>query len=386
MMRKLRNIALALLMACAGSCIDPPLHLPGDDVLVDVPVVLTDMEVVWNTDISWQNEWFYGWDTVDSDLWGPIEYPKPTNYEVRRYYLGNNPGVKHTEVDPFTIFGTRFRRYYNFGYYDMLIWSNIDSSEGSQVVVIDETDIDEVRATTTGNKGMLNMVPASVAPNAVAGIYNQPEIFYSTYPRDIYISRFFEDYDYYDEVEQVWVKQIETELTPLVYIYLVQVILYDNDGRIVGTTGSNSMSGLASSTNVNTGHTGDNPGMVYYETRYKKNLAVKGKTADVMGGKLTTFGLCDMDRGLKTKAGSQYTGTKTDVKNVVYFDLTFVNGAVKTFSYDVTSQMQAKAHGGVITIELNARDIEIPDPHHEAGSLFVPSVDDYDEVVWDFDV
>ena len=45
---------------------------------------------------------------------------------------------------------------FNFGYYDILLWSNIDSPTHTQVVLINENDIDEVTATTTATRGMLS--------------------------------------------------------------------------------------------------------------------------------------------------------------------------------------------------------------------------------------
>ena len=58
-------------------------------------------------------------------------------------------------------------------------------------------------------------------------------------------------------------KKIDTELKPLVYIYLVQIVLLNNDGRIKGINGNAAMSSMASLTNVNTGHTGNLPTVVY---------------------------------------------------------------------------------------------------------------------------
>lgn len=372
------SLSLTLLL---GSCIEPPLHLPGEEVLIDAPVVLTEMEVVWNVDVDWQAEWHYGWDDLDKTLWGEIKYPTPTNYEVRRYYLGEEPSKPHTEVDAFTINDTHFRRYYNFGYYDMLIWSNIDSEDGTQTVVIDEEDLDEVTATTTGQRGMTSLsTRADEAP--VTGLYNQPEIFYSTYPRDIYISRNFSDYDYFDEVEQVWVKKINATLRPLVYIYLVQIIIYNNDGKVAGVNGNNAISGFASSSSVNTGHTGNKPCMIYFESRMKEKLDVKGRKADVIGGKLTTYGLCDM-AGYQLGSKAQYAGTLSDVRNLLYYDLTFINGTEKTYEVDVTEQCQRQSHGGIITIEIDANDLKVPQKEDGDGSLFVPTVEDYDEVVWE---
>ena len=274
------------------SCIEPELHLPADDVVVDMPIVIMDMEVVWDIDADWSTQWIYGWDAIDEQLAGPIGYTTPSNYEVRRYYLGAQPHGAHTRegMDGFTIFTSSFRRTYNYGYYDLLLWSNIDSPSGTQVLLIDDSRVDEVTASTTATRGLLTDASAQT----VTGLYNQPEIFYSAYERDIHISQQAEDYDYFDEDKKVWVKHIETKLTPLVYIYLVQVVLHHNDGRIVGLTGDAAVSAMASGTSVNTGHTNNRPCMVYFLMRMKQGVDYQGERVDVMGGKLTTFGLCDM--------------------------------------------------------------------------------------------
>ena len=187
-------VVAAFMSSVFASCIEPPLNLPAEDVIVDMPVVVTEMETVWNIDVDWQAEWYYGWDMTDIQISGDINYPEPTNYEVRRYYLGSQPGGRHTQegYDGFTVFGTTFRRSYQFGYYDMLLWSNIDSPEGTQVLVVDDSSLDNVTATTTVTRGFTK----ANTKDAITGVYNQPEIFYSTFERDVYISRFKEDYDY----------------------------------------------------------------------------------------------------------------------------------------------------------------------------------------------
>ena len=371
------------------ACIEPPLKLPAQEVVVDLPLVITDIEVVWNLDIEWETRWYYGWDKQDSTLWGPISYPMPTNYEVRRYFLGDEPGSKHTNVDGFTIFGNRFRRSYQFGYYDLLLWSNIDSDDGTQVLKVQEDDLDNVTATTSVSRGLTRLFSDKVeqagssSSSMVTGLFNQPEIFYSAYPRDIYISHFKEDYDYYDEEEQCWVKHVNCTLDPLVYIYLTQVILINNDGRVVGTSGNSAMTAFASGTNVNTGHTNDSPCIVYYNTRYKKDLDYEGQPCDIIGGKFTTFGLCDMEP--YTRAPSHnYEGSRTDLPNYLLVDVTYRNGIEETLQFDVTEQCQSQAHGGIITIVIDCMDLEIPDiPSEGFGSLFVPTVEDYDEVIYD---
>ena len=397
-LRTLLTVNCSLLTITFTSCIEPPLKLPAEEVIVDLPLILLDLEVVWDINVDWKNTWYYGWDEKDRELWGDIEYPTPTNYELRRYYLGDAPRLPHTEVEPFTIFGTHFRRTYQFGYYDMLLWSNIDSEDGTQVVTIDEKNLEEVEASTTVTRGMTrvqtsttvtsgtSVLTGTSASTVVTGLYNQPEIFYSSYIRDIHISRDPADYDYYDEEENCWVKKINSELEPLVYIYLVQVVLHNNDGRIRGCTGDNAISSFASGTSVNTGHTWDKPVLVYYGSRFKQGVEIgdTGEKVDVIGGKLTTYGLCDMDSYSATRNSSVYTGTRTDLTNNLYVDVVFSNGVTSTLQCDVTEQCQQQAHGGVITVDVDVRDIEVPQgPPTGSGSLFVPTVEDYDEVLYD---
>ena len=372
-----------------SGCIEPPLKLPAQEVVVDLPVVITDIELVWNLDIDWKSHWYYGWDDLDSTLWGPITYPEPTNYEVRRYFLGDDAGAKHTNVDAFTIFGNRFRRSYQFGYYDLLLWSNIDSDDGTQVLKVQEDDLDEVTATTSVSRGLTRLFTdiadqtGSSSSSMVTGLFNQPEIFYSAYPRDIYISHSKEDYDYYDEVEKCYVKHVNCELSPLVYIYLVQVVFTNNDGRVTGTSGNAALTAFASGTSVNTGHTNNSPCIVFFNTRYKKQLDYDGQKADIIGGKFTTFGLCDMEPFTRTPS-HYYEGSRTDLNNYLLVDVTYRNGVEETLQIDVTDQCQQQAHGGIITLVIDCQTIDVPDtPNEGSGSLFVPTVEDYDEVIYD---
>lgn len=362
------------------SCIEPPLKLPAEEVLLDLPIVITELEVVWNVDIDWKHDWYYGWDDFDVSLWGEIEYPEPTSYEVRRYFLGDEPRVPHTNVDAFTIFTDRFRKAYNFGYYDLLLWSNIDTKDHTQVVKVDESDLDEVRGTTTVTRSM----KISRNDENYHALFNQPEIYYSAYPRDIHITHDYNDYDYFNEEEGVWVKHINCTLEPLVFIYLVQVIIYNNDdGRIKSTNGDCAITAMAASTSVNTGHTYNDPCMVYFNTRMKENIDVRGHNADILGGKLTTYGLCDMEGYSANNRAPQYNGSRTDLPNYLVFEFNMKHGSTQSVRYDITDQCRRQCHGGIITVEIDARDVPDPEDESGEGSLFHPTVEDYDELIWD---
>ena len=379
-----KALAIIIVIVAMPSCIKPPLYLPAEEVVVDIPIIITEMEVVWNVDVDWKTTWHYQWDTEDDEFFGKIEYPKPTNFEVRRYYVGETPRGPHTPggTDAFTIWGNSFRRAYEFGYYDLLMWSNIDSKDHTQVVLINEDNLEDVTATTTVTRSA-SLHAKGQADERPTALYNQPEIFYSTYPRDIHISNDFTDYDYYDEEEKLWVKHINCVLEPLVYIYLVQVIIYNNeDGRVKGINGDCAISAMASETSVNTGHTSNKPCTVYFNTRMKKNIVVNGRNTDIIGGKLTTYGLCDMD-GYSTDTRAQYHGSRSELPNYLIFELNMSGGSMQSIKAEVTEQCQSQCHGGVITVEIDARDVPNPSEGGGSGSIFHPTVEDYDEVIWD---
>ena len=377
---------IAVLMGLQG-CIEPPLHLPGQETTIEMEVAQTELNLVWANEIQLDHEWYYGWDIKDDSIWGGIAYPKPESYEVYRYYKGDNPNNKHVSVDMFTIDANRFRRYFQFGYYDMLLYSNVESKDGTQVLVITQSG-DSIMATTTGTRGISrSILDASRADGneSPLGMLNQPEIFFGAYSENVYVSPNIEDYEY-DPVENIYIKHIETELRPLVYIYLVQFVLLNNeDGRIKGINGNTAISSMASGTNVKTGHTSSTPSLVYFNTRMKENIMVEGKRCNVFGGKLTTFGLCDNEP--YSRSESEYRGGRADLKNKVYFDLVWNNGQVKTYEADVTRQMQANSHGGVITVWVDCGQFTQPEGGQETGgSLFIPTIEDYDEVQWNVEI
>ncbi len=232
--------------------------------------VQVTLELELSSDISfdWISDWVYEWDEKDDSIWGGIGYTKPTSFQVRRYFTGNDPNLPHTTVDAFSINDTCFNRTFSIGYYDLLMWSDIDSKDGTQVLVINESK-DSVTATTTGTRGLSRSVFQLVGTRElyegddVVGLKNQPEIFYSSYNENIYISGDTNDYDYNADKDS-YTMTIDTQMYPLVYIYQVQIVLLNNDGRIKGTNGNAAITAMASGTNLNTGHTNNIPSIVYF--------------------------------------------------------------------------------------------------------------------------
>ena len=364
------------------SCIEPPLHLPGQEMKIILPQVDTDIDVAWDVHTDVQVKYHFGWDETDAALWDSLEYPMPKLIEVRRYYTGENPDGAIVGKDGFTIDTPSFRKYFQFGYYNLLFWSDVDFKGESPNVQIDESNPNNVIAYTNGSKGFNGR---SENDDAIIGLHDQPEMMYGAYPKDVHISENLNDYEY-DAENNVYIKHIEAILKPLVYMYLVQIVLHNNESIVQDVDGNAAITSLARGTIVNTGHTLDDASMVYMPTRMKKGIKIDGEEVDIVGGRLNTFGLCDMERYDSNK-GTSYQGGRSDLHNYIYFDLTLADGTVKTYRRDITDQMKKQAYGGIITIDIDCMQLE-PEYQSELKmeSLFLPTIEDYKEVIWHFEI
>lgn len=364
------------------SCIEPPLHLPGQEMKIILPQVDTDIDVAWDVHTDVQVKYHFGWDETDAALWDSLEYPMPKLIEVRRYYTGENPDGAIVGKDGFTIDTPSFRKYFQFGYYNILFWSDVDFKGESPNVQIDESNPNNVIAYTNGSKGFNGR---SENDDAIIGLHDQPEMMYGAYPKDVHISENLNDYEY-DAENNVYIKHIEAILKPLVYMYLVQIVLHNNESIVQDVDGNAAITSLARGTIVNTGHTLDDACMVYMPTRMKKGIKIDGEEVDIVGGRLNTFGLCDMERYDSNK-GTTYQGGRSDLHNYIYFDLTLADGTVKTYRRDITDQMKKQAYGGIITIDIDCMQLE-PEYQSELKmeSLFLPTIEDYKEVIWHFEI
>lgn len=364
------------------SCIEPSLHLPGQEMKIILPQVDTDIDVAWDVHTDVQVKYHFGWDETDAALWDSLEYPMPKLIEVRRYYTGENPDGAIVGKDGFTIDTPSFRKYFQFGYYNLLFWSDVDFKGESPNVQIDESNPNNVIAYTNGSKGFNGR---SENDDAIIGLHDQPEMMYGAYPKDVHISENLNDYEY-DAENNVYIKHIEAILKPLVYMYLVQIVLHNNESIVQDVDGNAAITSLARGTIVNTGHTLDDACMVYMPTRMKKGIKIDGEEVDIVGGRLNTFGLCDMERYDSNK-GTTYQGGRSDLHNYIYFDLTLADGTVKTYRRDITDQMKQQAYGGIITIDIDCMQLE-PEYQSELKmeSLFLPTIEDYKEVIWHFEI
>ena len=404
-MRQLRRLAdLAILSAgisAIASCDPiPPLHLHYEqDVDFEFPLVMIDLDVIWDYDLmyeyqydtvyDWRKEWKYGWDDQDSILFGPIGYTAPEAFNIRRYYQANVPDAPHINVQRDYFEGYSFTTSYQFGYYDFLLWNDIITKDGTYSVIFDEeTSLDSVMVASTSSTYGPSYDPGQKYS------YNMPDELFSAEMQDIYISRNKEDYDRYDEVTNTYYKYLDLTLYPRTYIYLTQVIIHHNWGKVVGTDGNANLSNMARTTNLNTGVAGNDPVTVHYNTRFKQNVEytdyfTRSKRwgdddqVDIIGGRLTTFGI----RSINPYHYSNPLQIPEPVRKQRHYldvNMIFGNGCDTTFVFDVTDQVLKRFRGGVITVELDLDTIH--SPGRNGGSGFDAEVEEWGEETHEFEV
>ena len=379
-MRKRAMIVAAVILSWAGCIREPELHLfDTGGISLDLPVVELALDAYWNYEISygitytWRAEWYYGWDAVDQQIFGEIGYKEPSVFNLRRYYAGQEPDGNHTSVVSNTVNGSSFIGQYAWGYWDILVWNDVETLDGVQSVNFDEsTSLNYVTAYT--NQSM--HASRYGAPKYRRAFY-EPEALFTAYDRGVEINRNLEGFTY-DSLKNVYVKKLDMILEPVTYIYLPQIILHNNRNKIVGVDGSGSLSGMARSTVLNNGVAGEDAIAVYFNTRFKNGCDMKGEAVDIAGGRLMTFGICGINPN-RIKSASEVTDADSH-----YLDVTmqFNNGMDSTFVFDVTRQVRRFYKGGVITIELDMDTISVPS--RSGGSAFDAVVKDYEEETHEF--
>ena len=366
-------MGLIVLLSFVGCIREPELHLPGEVRDIDIPLVDLRLEAYWDYELSydWQAEWIYGWDLEDIANIGEIGYTEPTGFNVRRYYTYKQPYGKHTNVLSNVVRGTTLHCEFEFGYWDILVWSEIEPvGDDVQSLNINET-LEQVTAYT-------NMTTRSTRYQAsrYTRTFWQPEQLFAADERALEINEELEGFEY-DAERDIYVKKLNMVLEPVTYIYLTQVVIHNNNNKIIGIDGSADLSGMARSTNINTGIADDDPITVTYNVYYKPSKVDQntGETVAVAGGRLMTFGITN-ENGNRIKDISEVE--KNDkYKHYMDVNMLFNNGMDSTFVFDVTDQIRKRWKGGVITVELNMDTI--PVPRRSGGSAFNAVVKDYED-------
>ena len=378
---------------------EPPLHLYDDGLMsINLPAPKLKLEVLWNYNVTystsyaatfktaydWHYEWYYGWNDEDRARWGEPGYTEPTMFYLRRYYTGNLPYGPHLRYDkPELFYGNHYQGFFDWGFWDILVYNEPQVNVIS--VRFDESDPDNITAYT----GPTSYASRYHAPRYSNAFY-PPEPLFTAYKQAEEINENLDGFDY-DKENDVWVREIPLELLPVTYIYLTQIIIRNNKGRIDGIDGVANLSGMARTTNLNTSRAGDDAITVNYQCHMKENVPLvrysevldpstatvdpaTAERVDIIGGRLMTFGICglaplrDIDEENMKPEEIEAEVNRID-KNEHYIDFTatFSNGTTATISRNVTDQVRKLYKGGVITVEIDVDKLEIPDSGGGSG-------------------
>ena len=367
---------------------EPPVHLydwenPG----IELPWVDVKLDLYWGSS-DWRSEWYYGkcgqeggWDAEDKRIFGELEYVEPSNFFVYRYFTDNVPYGKRTILRDAYISGRTFRAKYDWGFWDILAWNDVKTIDGVQSLVFSESQSLDDDIVSSTNQTMHSS--RYHAPRYQNSFY-EPEQLFSACERGIEIDQNLKDFVYIPE-EQIWLRKLDMMLEPLTYIYLPQIILHHNinpvnnerrikpDSESETQTYDANISGMARSTNLNTGVSGTDAIAVSYKMRFKKDMDMRGETVDIVGGRLMTFGICGQNGNRVSRAEESIDKER----HFIDINMQFYNGMDSTFVFDVTDQVRKRYRGGVITIELDMDTV--PVPRRPGGSGFDAVVKEFDE-------
>lgn len=378
-LRALLLLLPLLLIACKP---EPPLHLyEAEPVNTQFVIAEIELNTYWDYILEtgerydWQAEWYYGWDDEDRRIWGDIGYSVPNAFNIRRYFTGSTPYDRHTRVTSDFIEGNTFQGEFYYGFWDMLVWNDLKIKEGVQSLNFDETStLDSVTVYTNQS-----MVRTRYYVQRYTHAFYEPEELFAAYERAIEINRNHDGFDY-DAARNAWVKRLNMVLTPITYIYLTQVIVHHNNGKIAGVEGTGNISGFSRSSVLNSGRGSNDPVAVTHQTRWKRNCDMKGEKVDIAGGRMLTFGIPGNACG-RLKDGSELHDSE---KHYMDLKMIFNNGLDSTFVFDVTKQVRQRYKGGVITVEIDMDTIPIP--RRPGGSGFDAVVKDYEEVTHEIEM
>jgi hypothetical protein len=354
--------------------------------MVDLDLeVYWDYEIGWDITYDWKAEWSYGWDEEDIKIFGNIGYTEPSVFNLRRYYTGSTPYAPHTQVQSHTLTEPHFQGNFEWGFWDLLIWNEVYTLDGVQSLHFDESSsLDSVTAYTNPS-----MYTSRYQAPRYTNSFWAPEALFAAYDQAVDINENLEGF-IFDEERNVYIKTLNMVLKPITYIYLIQVILHNNKGRITSVDGNGNLSGMARTTTLNTGIAGEDAITIYFNTRMKKDMPLvpydtltaanpgasadaSAERVDIVGGRLLSFGLCNNAPNRISRADEL-----TDRHNH-YLDVTmqFNNGMDSTFVFDVTQKVRQRYKGGVITVELDVDTVPIP--KRSGGSGFNAVVKDYED-------
>lgn len=362
--RLIRILIVAATIAVAGCTIEPILHLRK---AIRARVALApkvNVDVMWQ--LNWAINWQFNWNV---SALGPVGYTPPAS--LRMHVFTHGP-----EGDPVSHFvhsfvGDETQLEIFVGTHDLLFHNN----DSEALLFQQDGDLGHVHSYTrklaNGLKASTQILtvaqklagqtkapsefiePVNLTPDDLFSLFNQNQV----------ITDNLDDYEY---IDGKYILRIEGELDPSTFIYLFQIRLNNNDGRVIGSAGGAAITGMSQGVDLMTRQTWE-PTASYLMDVYMD------KEQDMLGAKVYTFGIPGCNPYDAASVASAPDGSHFLVLNVSY-----VNGSNKNISLDITDKIRELPTGGVIDLEIDVNDFP-PDESAGGGGGFNALIGDWDE-------
>ena len=364
---KMKKVIWMMVLAAtlvAGCCIEPPLHLRK---AVKTKVTITtkvSVEMMWQ--VNWNTDWEFNWNPA---VLGPLGYTLPASLRMHVFTQGSNgETISHTVHN---FMGDNAEMDVFVGTHDLLFHNN----DSEALLFSQEDDFAPVMCYTRKiSSGLKASSPVYTPAQKAAGIGTKaeepieepvslmPEQLFSLYDKDQVITDNPADYVFEDGK---YILRIQGELHPSTYIYLIQITLLNNNGRVIGSNAA-ALTGMAGGVNLFTNEawtsTVSVPMDVYID-----------KEQDMLGSKVFSFGNPGCNPYDDASVAAMPEQDHYLVVNVAY-----VNGSNKNIRMDVTDQVRALPLGGVITLEIDVDDFP-PDESQGGGGGFEALISGWEE-------
>ena len=315
-MRTIKTLlASAFILTAIVSCDnkEPDNLIPGepvDQIELNVSFNTASLDGIWGAD--WETKLQYDWDETDS-TYGTLGYSEPELIKATIYHIDSKTGNRFGHF--FKVFGLEDSTHslYSAVKYDMLFYNF-----GTDSILFNQSEDYKTYTAQANNLGRTDELQGAFMTGVEFAPYQRSEL--------------------------------EVNLEPYTYIYLLQIIIKNNhDNRITGADAL-TLTGLAKGADLFTRTTFADtvsittqeikPLQNHREVRLEDGTTVQ--QAGIMAARILTWGL---------------PTTTTPNRNNLIITLTLQNGQTKTLTRDITTQLQQHPQGGIITICLDAAEI-----------------------------
>lgn len=331
-------IALTLFASCDENK-DNDLEVV-DSVRLSVSFKNPDLDLLWGE--NWKTEWQYDWDSSDT-TYGTLGYSTPEIIKGTIYNLDANTGKRYNSF--FKLFGLKDNSATlpAGGKYDMLLYNTDTENNIFQA----SDDFEKYTASTT-------ITPFGFDSMGVAYKHlDEPDELLGALVTGVDLSKPSTDS-----------MEIDVELNPYSIIYLIQVVILNNDDdqemQVIGASGI-TITGLSQGVDLFTRKTFDKTILITTEDikplQNHANVRLEDGTvvenADILAARMLTWGLPGINPMEPTKYGSKAAVVN---QNFIGIEVTLRNGRPYTVSYEITEQLRNKPAGGVLTVSVDLKN------------------------------